>query len=599
MSLEWLFVVTKPSFADILSWPDKLLVLVLTALVLPAVIGGLIGLILHAAGYPLLSNRYTSWLYEALCGFVLFILSAFLAMLVILLIDNFTYTLFGYGIRLSEGGERSAYSLLLALLFLASFVVLARRARRWSQSRRLTNASYGLAFAGLAGGVAWLVAVATSEDESDRKAAKNVPNRPNILILSADGVQASRMSVYGAERDTTPYLRENANEWLIFDAAYSNGADSGASIISMLTGKYPTTTRLIYPPDVLRGRHAYEHLPGILRREGYYNADVSVRHYVDPYDLNMRTAFAEANGRKVDDVGQRFALPLSLQKSLSDEAYFVNSVMQRLVERYQHMFDIEDMDDAYAEVLDAAVASVGDNQRRSEVSRLLREMPEPYFLHVHLMAPHGDRFRPAQRHFSKNKVQRTDWDLDFYDDVLLDYDRFVEGTIQTLSEQGRLSRSVIVLSSDHGIRHDTMRPVPLLFRFPQAGPSGRIRARVERLDVAPTLVDYLNIPVPGWMEGRVLTNDIAPANTVFSTLHAPAHKVGDRWFTTIRSDPPFFSLGRLRVLGCGDAYTWGLSGDALDEQPIPNDGCSSSSATDSTSALRLLRGHLRNRGYDF
>jgi len=52
-------------------------------------------------------------------------------------------------------------------------------------------------------------------------------------------------------------------------------------------GKLPTTLRLYYPPEILMGKNAYEHLPGILHQHGYENLDISMRQFVDAFDLNM------------------------------------------------------------------------------------------------------------------------------------------------------------------------------------------------------------------------------------------------------------------------------------------------------------------------
>ena len=94
---------------------------------------------------------------------------------------------------------------------------------------------------------------------------------PNIILLSSDGLNAGNMSVYGYERETTPFLEEFARDAMVYENAFSNSAHTGSSIASLLTGKLPTEIRLIFPPEILRGRDAYQHLPLLLRNYGYHS----------------------------------------------------------------------------------------------------------------------------------------------------------------------------------------------------------------------------------------------------------------------------------------------------------------------------------------
>src|SRR5207245_8767379 len=43
--------------------------------------------------------------------------------------------------------------------------------------------------------------------------------RPNVLLISIDTLRADRLSLYGYDRDTTPFLRRLAHESLVFTHA--------------------------------------------------------------------------------------------------------------------------------------------------------------------------------------------------------------------------------------------------------------------------------------------------------------------------------------------------------------------------------------------
>ena len=88
--LEWLFMVTKPSFFSALSWLERLRVLfaALGVLLVPVlVLFILLVLVSRLAPWPLW--RWTAAL----------IPSVTLSLTALLLVDNFTYTLFNVGVK--------------------------------------------------------------------------------------------------------------------------------------------------------------------------------------------------------------------------------------------------------------------------------------------------------------------------------------------------------------------------------------------------------------------------------------------------------------------------------------------------------------------
>jgi arylsulfatase A-like enzyme len=94
-------------------------------------------------------------------------------------------------------------------------------------------------------------------------------------------------------------------------------------------------------------------------------------------------------------------------------------------------------------------------------------------------------------------------------------DHVVGEFLDGLSADGTLERTVVVLGSDHGesfehgwvghggpLLHESLLRIPLLIRFPK-GPAGvRPKSFVTPLDLAPTLLGYLGLPVPPEMQGE-------------------------------------------------------------------------------------------------
>ena len=79
-----------------------------------------------------------------------------------------------------------------------------------------------------------------------------------MLLFASDGVESEYISGYGYPEITTPNLDAMMIESLVFDAAISNAGRTTGSTVSMLNGKYPATTKVIFPPHTLMGADAFQ-----------------------------------------------------------------------------------------------------------------------------------------------------------------------------------------------------------------------------------------------------------------------------------------------------------------------------------------------------
>ncbi|MEJ2600805.1 MAG: hypothetical protein P8Z00_20910, partial [Anaerolineales bacterium] len=120
--MEWLFFVTKPSFMDVMGLEKKFEVLMVSGLLLSIFCFSFLVILLGLSYAPWLSTNWKFFLYAA--GLLPTI---FLATTSLLLVDNFTYTVFKFGIATTHSIFRGLY----ALLFLAMFVSWYRWVIRW------------------------------------------------------------------------------------------------------------------------------------------------------------------------------------------------------------------------------------------------------------------------------------------------------------------------------------------------------------------------------------------------------------------------------------------------------------------------------------
>lgn len=606
--MEWLFFATKPSFMDALPLGKKLELFLLAGLV-PAASMLPILIILRILGWiPGFLGRWQVFLY---LGAVLPTLAA--AALSLLLIDNFTYTMFRFGIVTSQGFVRAGYGMLAVVL-----------AAVWYRQTILNIRLHGpTGPIGKVGLTTWqtfqcLLAVAllvislsigtirvatASEILSGETALLERP--PHIILVGGDGTVAANMSLYGYERDTTPLLRQLAEEGLLAENNFSNAAHSTGSVVSMLTGKYPSQTRVLYSPNILKGEDSIQHLPGILQRAGYTTVQIATPYYLDAYDVNMQEAFDTVNGRSI---GQGEIFRLARQYHLEDAGYFLPRLWERIVDRILHISFVRTMPDPYREVTQAVDVDTGkrisDQERIRQVIRLLRWSDTPLFIHVHLMDTHGPRFYPQRQEFSTGQNQGDEWMQDFFDDAVMEYDSYVGRILNALNNNGLMDYTILIVYSDHASNWRTDDRVPLLLRFPHGEFAGRIHENTQNLDIAPTLLDYLGMEIPGWMPGQSLIGgELSATRPILSAGVVGVDCQPPDWLCEIdesRITPDFQQFGYIQLTVCQQMYTLTLETNTLATSRVREHTapCPQADLPTPKEARRLIHDHLSQNGFD-
>jgi arylsulfatase A-like enzyme len=612
---EWIFFVTKQSFISQSAAADKLRILLLSPL--PLVLAGAALVLLYHLSLLLVRDK--AWRRRLAAGGIV-IPAVILAGTAFLLIDNFTYTIFRRGVITATGHTRWIYVLLLLALVLIAIRILGKKESfpaRNPAFRTLAVLGTGLLIISLVAAL-FRPDVFTAVSLKGESGRLDGNRRPNILLMAGDGINATHMSLYGYSRDTTPYLRTLAGKGLLCENSFTNAGSSGASISSMFTGRLPTRLRLIYPPDILRGADAYRHLPGILRQQGYRNFDISVRHFADPYDLNMRKAFDWANYREIKEgiLSETICRNLGLEPD-----YFLRIMSERISERLLHISGYRRMVDSYGEVMVEsrkhktkaeginemqAVIGNNDNVRIEAFFSFIDESPQPFFAHLHLLGTHGPYFYPKRRVFSRDKKQPDKWMTDFYDDAILNFDLLVRRVLRGLQERGMRENTLIVVLTDHGSQWSIDNRIPLLFLFPDGEHSGRINGNTQILDIAPTLLDYLGIIPPDWMEGSsLLAGEVESGRFIFTV----DRKMGDTrkktsggyWIMDAKkTGPPFYSLGSLGIFSRQKLFNLVLEDSHLEISTVKGHTFPAAPAEIPAPEVieQLLVDHLAESGYD-
>ena len=211
--MEWFFFVTKPSFMDLMGWVEKLEIFFLSSFSF-AILSLALVVVLAGLDYLVSYIRFTTL--PIFLGTL--IPSLILAGIFLLLVDNFTYTIFNFGIVSAVGIGKFSYGLgFLILIVYINNRILKVLSLRGKPKPPLKIHRYGLAL--IAGLLIVSVGFALTRYSSESVQAVSIVEdnnqlaaRPNILIIGGDGLNASNLSVYGYERETTPVMSKLAKK---------------------------------------------------------------------------------------------------------------------------------------------------------------------------------------------------------------------------------------------------------------------------------------------------------------------------------------------------------------------------------------------------
>jgi arylsulfatase A-like enzyme len=585
LACEWLFFVTKPSPTAGLSPDAQLLVLLKSPIpvLLPLLAVQTAASLMSLVSYP--RFRGTAFLPAAgVCG-----------LLLLVLIDNFTYTMFGFGIVRSGEALRIVYTMLLGVLTASA----GWKLHGWF-SQAFRRPGVVITALGLTA-----VFVITPSLMADRRLPRdpdasvlpalegtaNRSSRPNILFLGADGLDATILSAYGYERPTTPFLEGIREDTLLFENAFANAARTHGSLVTLLTGRLPFSTHVTFPPTVLQGEDAQRTLPMMLKGLGYTTLQIGMRHYADAEDTNV-FGFDAANYRwqRLEEVRSERAPP-------DETDLFRAAVAERIDERLGRLLGIAPAADAFAHVEGRDVAPQWRDERRvTTLVKYFARAPEPWFVHLHLMDTHCCEWMPDRQHFSDGPSPA----IDARDSQVRETDGNIRKLFEALDSTGRLDRTIVVISSDHASHWKITERVPLMIRFPDRQLKGRIASNVQLADVAPTILSYLSVTVPPWMDGRsLLPAAVALSARPIFGVSDVKRRVGPSGLRfLVDSGAPNYGASAVMMVTGNQWFDLSLLSGELTSGRVSGHTSTRSSEVSEADARRLLLNQLRSTNFE-
>lgn len=374
-------------------------------------------------------------------------------------------------------------------------------------------------------------------------------NSPDIYLITIDTLRAEDTSVYGYARPTTPNLEKFARHSFVFDDYFANSNFTTPTTSSIETGKLPWSHRVFHPGGFLRGRNQQETLAALLKRQGYYTAMITSNLWSGPFRHRTLAGYDAVQYAHPKGVtGYRFWR--SNLVGLNTQATLALSLLRAGVVLGQYI-DNALLGDHYPspaeDVFNRATGLLDRHDKR-----------QPVFLWTHILPPHDPYWAPdSYRHRfvtdpSQNYAKFIVPDLEklnpglslrelraSYDEMILYADHSAGEFLDWLDRTGRLDRSIVIVSSDHGelFDHDRLYHggpdlyqglihIPLLIHLPGQTHGIRLDQLSEQVDLLPTILDLIGAQTPNWTEGTSLK----------SALEAP-RQVSDRYIFSMALGP--------------------------------------------------------------
>ena len=300
-------------------------------------------------------------------------------------------------------------------------------------------------------------------------------DHPNLLLITMDTTRADSLGAYGRSLSPTPNLDRLASKGVLFEQVVTTNPETLPSHSSLFTGRWP-----------------FVH--GVRANGGYLLSEGNVTLAEHLRDLGFAT-------------GAEVAATVLRQET-------------RVIQGFEHYRGAESPGvtlkmvpflDEHGEPDERNTSTrVGADIARFGIEFLREHRNEPFFLWLHFFDPHSPYRAPPSfnRKFPDDPYLAEVASADFQIGMVL----------RELEALGVSDRTLIALTSDHGeglrehgepshsfFVYDTVMRVPMILAgLPDLPRGKRVASLVRTIDLAPTVLDLLDVPPLPKTDGRSL-----------------------------------------------------------------------------------------------
>lgn len=410
----------------------------------------------------------------------------------------------------------------------------------------------------------------------------------NVLFIMADQLRADHLACYGHPYIRTPNIDALAKKGVKFERAFVNSGVCGPSRMSYYTGRYPSTHGATWNRvplsvgEVTMGEYLRQHnrhlvlagkthvmpdheglarlnldggseLGQLLYQGGFEEIDRYDGHH-EPGQESGYPAYLRHHGYTSDDPWTDYVI-----SALNDQGEKVSGWFMRNA-RFPSLVKEEHSETAY--------------MTNQAIDFMTKQGDQPWVMHLSYVKPHWPYIAPAPYHamystdqclpvvrneeekhnahpvvaayreqeesqsFAKDECVHTVRPA--YQGLITQLDDHLGRLFEHMEHQSLMDNTLIIFTADHGdflgdhwlgekeLFYDTVQQVPMIIRDPRtsadASRGQSLTEMVEAVDILPTILDALGIPIPSHrIEGRSLQPILFQEhdtwrNTVYSEL---------------------------------------------------------------------------------
>lgn len=376
-------------------------------------------------------------------------------------------------------------------------------------------------------------------------AAREIPRRPNVVLVIADQLRRDVVGYNGDPLARTPNIDRLAAESVSFTQTVANTPVCAAFRASLQTGKYATSTGMVI--NELRMNPDHRCLGHVVTDAGYETSHIGKwhmwgkklkgadRHFIPrgPYRLGWDGYWAA-----YDFAHQYYKAVYCTEEPvlLKAPGYEPDFQTDLAIER----IDAHLKSDAPF-FLTLAVGTPHDPWRKDNVPQKnyeqlanvtfplpgnFSDVADPYMDRLHDRVPeYRDHYQEALR---------------CYYAMIANLDENVGRLVDALKKRGVYDDTVFIFTSDHGEMfgshgrvqkltfYEEAARIPFLVKLPNSTRAGKTSgAMLSTVDMAPTVLGLLGLPIPDEMEGDdlsgVVLGESGASEPEFVYLQGPGH----------------------------------------------------------------------------
>ena len=398
--------------------------------------------------------------------------------------------------------------------------------------------------------------------EEDYQPAKNEANhllqgKPNIVLVTMDTVRADHLSCYGYQRLTTPNVDSFSREGVLFKNAYSTDSWTLPSHASIFTGKYPskhgahynsgflnddpslyTTQRekkLEVPSNIFKLSEENLTLAEILSAKGYRTAGIiggnfcsSIFGMAQGFDFYNEAFLNVSKDIKLFLIYQVFGFFVPVQDIFAQYGYFQKRIASRLnnvalpwLEKNhdQPFFLFIKYFDAHRPYVPPPRYNryFGD----TDSSILIKHNPRG---DVSYITAETNLVVSVVKGSHQLTSEEKEYIVSRYDGEIRYLDHYLGLLFEKLKALKIYDNTFIIITADHGeafgehgqmehgkTLYEEVLHVPLIIKYPSAfSRKGVVEKKVSLVDIFPTVLSFLNYPLPTGIDGEILEKSNHP-----------------------------------------------------------------------------------------